>query len=58
MANNKLWAISNLKRNRIQVDSKKKIVILGKKGPGIKMWRMIDCLCNYFGFHWVREQDG
>jgi hypothetical protein len=58
MTKTKVWAIGNLKRNRVNVDSKNKLILLGKTGPGIKMWRMIDCLCNYFGYYWVREQDG
>lgn len=50
-------AVRNLKRNRVIVDTQERLVKLGKVGPGIKMWRCIDCLCNYWGFHWVRERE-
>jgi hypothetical protein len=55
--NTKMWAVSGLRRNGHYVDTQGRLVYLGRKGPGLKMWRLIDCLCNYFKFHWVREQE-
>ncbi len=50
-------AVRRLRQNRVNVDTQERLVKLGKDGPGIKMWGWIDCLCNYCGFHWVRERE-
>ncbi len=53
--NTKKWAIRGLRRNGVYVDTQGKLIHLSRVGPGIKMWRLIDCLCRYYKYHWVRE---
>ena len=55
---NREIALSGLKRNGHYVDTQDKLIWLDQDGPGLKMWKLIDCLCNYFGFHWVRPEEG
>jgi hypothetical protein len=58
MKNTKMWAIQGLRRNGHFVDTQRRVVFLSRNGPGLKMWRLIDCLCSYFKYVWVREEDG
>ena len=51
-------AVKRLQKNRVLVDTKGKLVKLGRDGPGIKMWGEIDFLCNFCGFHWARPDGG
>jgi len=50
----KMWAIDELRRNRIKVD--RNVVYLPRVGPGIKMWRWIDCLTSHYKFIRIREE--
>jgi hypothetical protein len=50
-------AIEVLRAHGVKLDLGSKLILLYKTGPGLKLWSMVDCLCNYYGFHWTREQN-
>ena len=52
---NELEATKILQQNGIFVDRSEKIIdMLGQEGPGIKLWGVIDYLCHYNKYRWVR----
>jgi hypothetical protein len=50
-------AIDILRGNGVKVDLGAKHILLGRSGPGLKLWQWIDCLCNYYNFMWIREKN-
>jgi len=52
---NEIDVVEGLKRRGVFVDRSEKIIdMLGKEGPGIKGWKLIDFLCHYCGYRWTR----
>lgn len=56
MKDSREWAVRGLRRNGHLVDTNERHIFVGREGPGLKMWRLIDCLCNFHGFYWIREK--
>jgi len=52
---NERIALRSLLRKRIKV-KQRTILIPATALVGIKMWKAIDCLCNYFGYSWAKEE--
>ena len=46
-------SISNLKRNGIKIDVPEKCINVPRY-TGIKLWGMIEYLCHYCGYKWVK----
>ena len=51
---NILECTSKLKKNGATIGGDKKINLNGKKF-GLRMWSMIDYLCNYEGYWWIKH---
>lgn len=45
-------AIKRLVTNGIAVDGT--VLYLPERGPGLKLWGVIEGLCKRHGYHWVR----
>ena len=55
MGRTEIEAVKILQQNGIFVDRSEKIIdMLGQEGPGIKLWGVIDYLCHYNKYRWVR----
>jgi len=47
-------AVKCLRQNGLLVDLGDKVINTNERDIGIKLWGVIDFLCNYQGFRWTR----